>query len=116
MTKLTPILTLLALGTVAVSLAGPNVRLAWDASPDVGVKEYAVYFSTKPITNMVSGMGVVNVTNKLTATVSNLTYSTTYFFRATAKMDGLESDFSNETSYTTPKVPAPSNLSATPAP
>ena len=60
------------------------------------------------------GIGSREYTNVLSAgsslilTVSNLVRGATYYFAATAvDTGGLESDFSNEVSYTVPSLPAP---------
>jgi len=92
---------LLALSLVTASAA--SVTLAWDASPSPEVTGYKIYFgpSSRNYTN------VINVGNVLVATVTNLSTGGTYFFAATAyDGGGLESDFSNEVSYTVP-VPGP---------
>jgi uncharacterized protein YqjF (DUF2071 family) len=81
-----------------------NVSLAWDPSPDTNVVRYYVYYGTGTgdYTNRVSAE------NATTVTVSNLTVGSTYFFAATAFSDsGLESDFSNEVSYTVPASEQP---------
>jgi hypothetical protein len=79
--------------------AASSVTLAWDASPDASVTGYRIYYgpATASYTNSAS---LGNVTN---ATLTNLVAGTTYFIAATA-LDaiGLESDFSNETTYTVP--------------
>lgn len=95
-------------------VAGPTAKLKWDASPEAGVNIYRIYRSTTPITATSTNVTVVSVTNVLTATITNMNYSTTYYFRATAVLGNLESDFSNEAIYTTPKLPAPTNLGIEP--
>jgi hypothetical protein len=82
--------------------ATQNVSLAWDASPDPDVVGYYIYYgaASGDFTNRVS---VGNVTS---ATVSNLAEGALYFFAATARnTSGLESDFSNEVSYSVPMAP-----------
>jgi len=85
------------------NLSTPNrVTLAWDPSPDASVVGYKIYLgpTSAGYTNSVT---FGNVTN---AVISNLVASTTYYFAATAYDGvGLESDFSNETSYTVPTPP-----------
>ena len=79
--------------------AASSVTLAWDASLDASVTGYRIYYgpATASYTNSVA---VGNVTN---ATITNLVSGATYFFAATASdASGLESDFSNETTYTVP--------------
>ena len=73
-----------------------RVVLAWDASPSAEVVGYNVYWGSAPrfYTNLVA-------TTNLTATITNLHRGSTYYFAATAFTSaGLESDFSNEVSYT----------------
>ncbi len=82
--------------------ATQNVSLAWDASPDPDVVGYFIYYggAACDFTNRIS------VGNLTSATISNLVERRTYFFAATARnTSGLESDFSNEVSYTVPAAP-----------
>lgn len=86
--------------TLLVANAASSVTLAWDASPSPEVTGYKIYYgpSSRNYTN------VINVGNVLMATVTNLSTGATYFFAATAyDGGGLESDFSNEVSYTVPQ-------------
>lgn len=79
--------------------AAGNVSLAWDASPDASVTGYRIYYGVASA-SYTNSATVGNVTN---ATVTGLVEGATYFFAATAfDGAGLESDFSNETSYTVP--------------
>lgn len=76
-----------------------DVTLAWNPSPADGVVGYNVYsgVASQTYTNIIS---VGNVTNTL---ITGLAAGTTYFFSVTAlDVAGLESAFSNETSYTVP--------------
>jgi len=80
-----------------------SVSLAWDASPDASVTGYKIYRGTNSGNyNYVTNVG--NVTNcTIPLPMENVGY-VTYFFAATAyDGSGLESDFSNEVSYTPPK-------------
>lgn len=86
------------------------VTLGWNASTSPGVSNYFIYY----------GVGSMQFTNKVASgntnacTITNLVRGTTYWFAATAQAGGLESDFSNEISYTPPTAPAPpSGLKAT---
>jgi len=84
---------------------GQSVVLVWNPSVDTNVVGYNIYFggASGVYTNkMVLG----NVT---TATITGLTPGATYYFTATASgAGGVESPFSNQTTYT---VPSPVVLS-----
>ena len=81
-----------------------TVTLAWDANSETNVAGYIVYWGTTSSNYNCT----TNVGNQTTATLTGLTYGTTYYFSATAfDQDGLESDFAPEISYA-PKPPAPS--------
>lgn len=76
-----------------------QVTLAWNASQASGVVAYNVYCgpTSQTYTNMISVPGATN------ATINGLKPGATYFFSVTAvDVAGLESQFSNETSYTVP--------------
>jgi hypothetical protein len=83
-----------------------QVGLVWDPSPDEWVVGYAIHYGT------VSGVhpirvDVGNVTNTV---IDGLEPGVTYYFVATAyTADGLESEPSNEVSYTVPNPPEPTN-------
>ena len=84
---------------MAVSCLASSVTLAWDPSPGSDIAGYNIYYGphTQVYTNTTP---VGNVTN---ATIGGLLLGATYFFAATAvNTSGLESDFSNEVSYTVP--------------
>lgn len=99
----------LMLGSFA-TYAG-SVQLAWDASLSTETKGYKIYFGTA---SKVYGTPI-DVGNVLTYNVTGLTSGKLYFFSATAyNATGLESVFSNETSYTVPMLP-PINLRITSA-
>lgn len=86
-----------------------SVTLAWDPSPDADVAGYLVY------SGVVSGFyGLpLDVGPQTTATVSNLEEGVTHFFVVTAYNSwGLESDPSNEISYTPPVVTGPTPVPA----
>jgi len=87
-----------------------NVTLAWDPSPDPQVVGYRIYYGAASgnYTNS-SPVGMVT-----TATLTGLAVGTTYYFAATAfDTNGVESIFSNETSYTPiPAVNQPPTLNA----
>src|SRR5437879_4633464 len=89
---------LLQLPVFAVS----SVTLAWDPSTSTNVAGYHIYYgvASRSYTNSIS------VDLATTATVSGLLEGVTYYFAATAlDTAGLESDFSNETSYSVPNQP-----------
>jgi len=84
-----------------------QVSLAWDRSPDASVISYNMYY----------GVGSRQYTNK--TSIGNVTNSTVflpargpmYFFAVTASNSaGLESDFSNEATYTPKFLPPPQAL------
>src|SRR5207247_1885874 len=82
--------------------ADASVTLAWDPSTDTNVVSYTVYYGTA------SGAyaNSLSAGASTTATVTGLLAGTTYFFAATAvNAAGLESPFSNETSYSVPEAP-----------
>lgn len=80
-----------------------SVTLAWDPSPDTNVVAHVVYLGLAP--------GVYNLqqeTTNTTAAVSNLAAGFTYHFAVTARTAArIESDFSNEVTWTIAKPPAP---------
>lgn len=113
-----------------------SVALAWCPSPSTTNNEvagYTVYYGTGTVTNWTPTIydtnqppcpgvilqhgtnlcrcytNMVNAGNSLTATVSNLASGVTYYFTVTAyDTNALESDFSNEISYTMPMPIPPS--------
>jgi len=88
-----------AIWLTALAASAATVTLAWDASPDASVTGYRIYYgpASGSYTNSTT---VGNVTN---ATLTSLKAGAIYYFAATAyDGSGLESDFSNETSYTPP--------------
>jgi DNA-binding CsgD family transcriptional regulator len=77
-----------------------NVTLSWGPSLSTNVTGYKVYWGSESgfYTNQ------LDAGNVLTATVSNLVEGVTYYFVATAYNNaGMESDFSNEASYSVPE-------------
>ena len=80
-----------------------SVTLAWDAPTNADVVGYTLYWgvATRSYTN------TLKLPNVTTGTISNLALGTTYFFAATVSDSlGLESDLSNEVTYTTKSPPA----------
>jgi hypothetical protein len=81
------------------SFALQNVTLAWSASTDTNVMGYNVYYGVEARTYT----NRMDVGNALTGNISNLVEGTTYFFAVTAyNVLAMESDFSDEVSYTIP--------------
>ena len=92
-----------------------GVTLAWDYAPGITNVTFNIYYgpATASYTN------VVNVGFVLTTSIKPLVRKATYYFAATAVETGtgLESDYSNEVSYTVPaQPPAPVIRSATTMP
>ncbi len=84
-----------------------SVTLAWDASPGTNVVGYTLYEgnASGQYTNRIW------VGNVLIFTLSPLTKGQTYYFVATASdAEGLESEYSNEVSYTVPTDGGEDNL------
>lgn len=76
-----------------------SVTLAWDPNPETDLAGYIIYYGSanRNYTN------AVNVGNITTNTVSGLVDGVTYYFAVTAyNTNGLESNFSNEVSYSRP--------------
>lgn len=74
-----------------------SVALAWDPNPDPTVVGYKMYWgvASSTYTNM------VDAGNAMSVSIPGLVEGTTYFFAATSyDTFGLESDWSNEVSYT----------------
>jgi hypothetical protein len=83
----------------AFAQSSTNISLAWSPSPATGIVGYNVYSgaASKNYTNMVSAGNVTN------ANVTGLKSGKTYYFSVTAVDTlGLESQFSNEISYSVP--------------
>jgi hypothetical protein len=80
---------------------GASVTLAWNPSPDSNVTGYRLYYGTAShnYTN------TVPADLSATATVAGLAEGATYVFAVTAINNlGMESDYSNEISYTVPST------------
>ncbi|MGN6556145.1 MAG: tandem-95 repeat protein [Verrucomicrobiota bacterium] len=88
-------------------LAAQSVTLSWTASDDPNVAGYNVYYgvASRTYTNK------VDVGSGTTVTINGLIEGTTYYFAATAyNILGVESDYSDEVSYT---APVPGNVRPT---
>jgi hypothetical protein len=99
----------LLLGIVALQpfpAPAASVTLAWDASPDP-IQRYVVHYGN----GSAAYTATTNAGTALTQTVQGLLEGQTYFFAVTAiGTNSLESDFSNEVTYS---VPFPSNAPPT---
>jgi hypothetical protein len=96
---------------VLITSKAADVKLAWDvpvATP--AITNFAVYTSTQLITNAATVLRTNMVTGTNSITISNLTWNTSFSFVAVSREGTNESDFSNLVLYTTPKLPAPTNL------
>lgn len=94
---------------MALAPANAQITLLWNASATPGVAGYKVYQggASRAYTN------TVDVGNVRSNTVS-LARGATYFFGVTSYLpNGLESDFSNEVSYTATNKPAAPTLTLT---
>jgi len=81
-----------------------NITLAWDPNTERDLAGYLLYYGTASRSYIRSNI----VAGRTQATVSNLTDGVTYYFAVKAyNTSGLQSDFSNEVSYS---VPMPDNL------
>lgn len=100
------------LGLALASARGEqSVTLAWDSNPESDIGGYIVYYgcASRNYTN------AVNVGNVTTNTVRGLVDGATYFFAVTAyNTNGLESDFSDEVSYSSAGGNLPPLVSAGP--
>ena len=93
------------------ALAVGSVNLVWNPSPDTDIDGYNIYYGSAS-GNYTNKISVGNVTNTM---VVALAEGVQYFFAATAyNKSGLESDPSNEASYSVPiiSVNQPPTLSA----
>lgn len=84
------------LGSLSLAHAASSVTLAWDPNPESDIAGYRVHYGT------MSGnyTQMLDVGNNTTATVSNLSSASTYFFVVTAyNTSGLESLPSSEIAF-----------------
>lgn len=89
----------LVLSGLAQTAQTRSITLAWDPGPSDTLVSYTIYYGTKSGA-YTDRMFFGNVNS---ATISGLLPGVTYYFVATATDgQGLESDFSNEISYTVP--------------
>lgn len=88
----------------ACAHAGTTVTLAWDANTETDLAGYRIHYGDTPG----SYSQTLDVGNITTATVSDLSPGGTYYFAVTAyNTAALESDPSNEVSFTVPSDAPP---------
>jgi hypothetical protein len=81
------------------SAFGAQVTLAWDPSSDANISGYKLYWGSQSKQYTL----LTDVGNNTSETISNLQAGTIYYFAATAyDVQGNESSYSNEVSYTVP--------------
>lgn len=110
LTTIVGILLWASAAVAAPTTNAPSVVLAWDRVTDPVVTGYRVYWGveTRKYTNSI----VVPDVATTTATVTNLSRGTKYYFAATSVTPSLESDYSTEVSFTTLALP-PSPVNVT---
>jgi hypothetical protein len=82
-----------------IALRAESVTLAWNASLTPNISSYVLYYGTASRTYDQT----LNVGVALTGTIPNLLPGITYYFAVTARNElELESDYSDEITYTTP--------------
>lgn len=96
-----------------LSPAARQVTLAWDPSPDNAVIGYRIHYG-----NSKGQYGsVLDVGASTTATITNLSAGSQYFFTVTAYSgSNMDSDPSNEITFSTPPPVAPTVQITSPAP
>ena len=95
------------------ALQAASVALTWNPSIDPAVVGYNIHYG------VVSGVytGSNNVGNVTNFTITGLAGGTTYYFVATSyDSNGIESDFSNQITVTTPAVTNAPAVIASPTP
>lgn len=107
MNKIFSLISILVISISSV-LAGNygNVTIAWDASPSTNVIGYKGYYGS--LTNMNALTNVINASNQLTCTFTNLQKTKRYYFTATAyNSNMIESKFAPLFPYTFPSNTIP---------
>lgn len=96
----TILLSLFLILSVQPIFAAQSVTLAWNPNSETNLAGYRLYWGTGSRNYTFSNQVLVPKTDN---TVSNLTGGVKYYFAVTAyTTDGLESDYSDEVSYTVP--------------
>ena len=90
--------TFCTVSAVTADVGTNTVVLKWDASPDPDAVGYKIYLGITSH-NYTASVDVGNATN---ATITLPSHGTWYFAATCYDGAGNESDFSNETSWTTP--------------
>lgn len=97
------ILTSLLLAVSMIANAA-SVNLAWDASPTLGVTNYALYVASSQAALGTTNAIRFNVGTNLAVTAV-FTNTTTAYFAVSAVLFGIESDLSNTLIASIPKSP-----------
>lgn len=92
----------LMMGASALSANAASVTLAWDNSPETDVTAYRVYVGT-----VSRGYSTTTTVSNVTSLrLTNLVAGVKYYFAVTARnLAGLESDYSQEISFTPSTAP-----------
>lgn len=100
------LLALLAVSFALLTNAlAASVTLEWNPNTEPNLAGYRLYWGTS---SRVYTSSMTILVPKTTATVTGLSPGVTYYFAVTAfTTDGLESDYSDEVSYTVPGLPVP---------
>ena len=92
--------TLIPAALITPVQGAQSVALAWKPSSESGIVNFTIYYGVA-CRDYTTSVSVGTATN---ATIAGLYEGTSYYFAVTASNNlGLESDFSNEISYTVPE-------------
>jgi hypothetical protein len=97
---------------LTLSPKAAEVTLSWDVPVSTpAITNFAVYTSTQLITNRATVLRTNTISSTNAITLTGLPWSTTLNFVAASREGTNESPTtSNPTTYTTPALPAPTNL------